>query len=137
MDRSASRHPRLRASARGMVAWSYLLIGLLVLPMMVDLLLHGLGVVSDSILPIPAELGGWLLGMLIFLGWPFAIAVAWFFRRDRLLAFPAVLFLAAELVVVVWFQAAPASGFAEAIVALAGLAFGIAAIRAWVLWIQG
>lgn len=132
MAESETGHARARPLVRGLVAWSYLLAGLLVLPLAVDLVLHDLGVISGSILPVP-ELFGWLTGFLIFLGWPLAIAIAWFFRRDRVLALPAVLFLAAEFVVVVWFQAGPTSRLLELTTALAGAVFGVSAIRAWVL----
>ncbi len=132
MGESETGRSRARPVLRGLVAWSYLLAGLLVLPLAVDLLLHELGVISGSVLPVP-ELFGWLTGFLIFLGWPFAIAIAWFFRLDRVLALPALLFLAAELVVVAWFQVGTTSRLLESITALAGAVFGVGAIRAWVL----
>lgn len=136
MDRSGSRRSRVRAFLRGLVAWGYLAAGLLVLPLMVDLLLHELGLTSDSILPFPPELGGWLLGLLIFLGWPFAIAVAWFLRRDRVLALPAVLFLVAEVMVGIYFRSTGASSLLLSMAGIAGAAFGVAAIRAWAIWIR-
>lgn len=123
---------RARSVVRGLVAWSYLFAGLLVLPLTFDLLLHEIGMISRSILLVP-ELFGWLTGVLIFLGWPFAVAIAWFFRRDWVLALPAVLFLAAELIVLIWFQAGPGSRLLEVTAAVAGAAFGISALRAWVL----
>lgn len=137
MGDSETRHPRVRAALEGLVAWSYLAIGLLVLPMMLDLLLHELGVISGSLLPFPPELGGWLLGLLIFLGWPFAIAIAWFFRRDRVLALPALLFLGGELLLALHFQVFPLSSLLFVICGIAGAAFGVSAIRAWALHIRG
>lgn len=136
MDEPVRRRPRVRALVRGLVASIYLVTGLVVTPLMADLLLHELGVISDSLLPFPPELGGWLLGFLIFLGWPFAIAVAWFFRRDRLLALPAVLFLVAELIFAIGYGTAPASSLLLSLSGLAGAVFGVSAIRAWVLWIR-
>jgi hypothetical protein len=136
MEVFATRRPRLRVFARGLVAWSYLPIGLLVVPMMVDLLLNEFGLISGSILPFPPELGGWLLGVLIFLGWPFAIAIAWYFRRDRVVALPAVLFLGAELIFAIVYWVWPTSGAMLALSGIAGAVFGVSAIRAWVLWIR-
>jgi hypothetical protein len=132
MGESEAGPSRARGALRGLVAWSYVLSALLVLPLSVDVLLHELGLISGSLLPVP-ELFGWLTGVLIFLGWPFALAIVWFFRRDRVLVLPAVLFLAAEMIVVVWFQVAPTSRLLESITALGGAVFGVSAIRAWVL----
>jgi len=126
--------PRVSPLLRGLVAWCYLFTGLLTLPVASDLLLHELGVISGSLLPVP-ELGGWLIGLLIFLGWPFAIACAWIFRRDSVLALPAVLFLAAELMLVIHFQVAPNSKLLSLLSAIAGAVFGISAIRTWMFWV--
>jgi hypothetical protein len=136
MDEPVSRHVRARAFLRGLIAWVYLATGLLVLPLMLDLLLHESGLITGSLLPVAAELGGWLLGLLIFLGWPFAMAIAWFLRRDRVLALPALLFLAAELMVGIYFQSTNPSGLLLSLAGIAGAAFAVGAIRAWAIWIR-
>ena len=136
MGESQPRHTRLRAFLRGFVAWSYLATGLLVVPMMADLMLHELGLISESLLPVPPELGGWVLGVLIFLGWPFAVAIAWFLRQDRVLAVPAVLFLAAELIFAILYWISPTSTLLFSLSGMAGAVYGVSAIRAWVLWIR-
>jgi len=92
----------------------------------------------ESALPetvfIALVLDAFAVGGIIFLGWPFAIAVIWFFRNDRTLIVPAILFLVAEGLLAVNLLAWPSSQAMFRICVAVGGVFCIAAIRAWVLW---
>jgi O-antigen/teichoic acid export membrane protein len=76
------------------------------------------------------------VGGIIFLGWPFAIVIVWFFRHDRRFAVPAILFLVAEGLLATNLLVWPGSQAMFAVCVAFGGVFCIAAIRAWVLWIR-
>ena len=132
-----------RGRWKGVVAWSYLVAGLLVLPLVAEFLLEELGLIPRPIegsLPDALVLGLMLdsifVGGLIFFGWPFVIAIAWFLRHDKRLVVPALVFLVAELLFalnsVLW---PGCDALFRASMAFAGL-FGIAAVWAWAQWLR-
>jgi hypothetical protein len=132
-----------RRKWKAIVAWSYLIVALVALPLFLEFLLEALGVIRppiESALPevvfIALVLDAFAVGGIIFLGWPFAIAIVWFLRHDRRFAAPAILFLVAEGLLATNLLVWPGSQAMFAVCVAFGGVFCIAAIRAWVLWIR-
>ena len=98
-----SRRERLQAWVRPVVRWVYLATGVLILPLVLEGLLEQVGILeppleSTILDPIYVALlfSALAVGGLIFLGWPFAIAVLLLYGREWPLVTPAILFLVAE-----------------------------------------
>lgn len=132
-----------RAKWNGLVAWTYLVTGLLVLPLVLEFLLEELGVIARPIegsLPDVVVLGlmfdAIVVGGLILFGWPFMIAIAWFLRDDKRLAVPAILFLVAEGLLALTNLVFPGSHALFRVSMAAGGLFGITAVRAWIQWMR-
>ena len=133
----------VRGKWKGIVAWSYLIAGLILLPLLLEFLLEQLGVIRppvESALPeavlIALMLDAFAVGGIIFLGWPFAIAIAWFLRHDWRFALPAILFLVAEGLLAIHLLVWPGSQTMFRVCMAFGGIFCIAAIRAWVMWVR-
>jgi len=132
-----------RTKWKGLVAWTYLVAGLLVLPLVLEFLLEELGVIArpmEGSLPDVVVLGlmfdAIVVAGLILFGWPFMIAIAWFLRDDRRLAVPAVRFLVAVGLLALTNLVFPGSQALFRVSMAAGGLFGITAVRAWIQWIR-
>ena len=139
--RGASGLERLRALLRPVIEWAYLATGFLVLALVSEWTLEQVGVmeppmegsIPDS-LYVALVLASMAVGVLIFFGWPFAIAVIWLFRRERRILIPAVSFLAAEVAFAINTLVFP--GSSAMFIVFGGLLSLHAVTGVWA-WIQG
>jgi hypothetical protein len=144
MDTSTPRLERLRAFLRPVIEWSYLVTGMVILALIAAWTLEQVGLLEAPVegsIPDAAYLvlafASMAVGGLIFLGWPFALAVIWLYRRERRILLPAAFFLAAELAFAVNTLVVPGS---EAMFILSGGLLGLHAVtgvRAWARRRQG
>ena len=136
-----------RAAWKALVASSYLVAAVILLPVLVEFVLERTGVLHGPSLE--GELPQSVLIFLLFdalavnglalLYWPVAIVIALFFwKRDRQFAIPAILFLIADgSFFLNAFLALPDSGPLFYVCIAFGWLFAIAAVRAWFLWARG
>jgi hypothetical protein len=141
MDTSKPRLERLRAFMRPVIEWAYLVTGTLILMLIAEWTLEQVGVLQPPVegsIPdavyIALSAASLAVGGLVFLGWPFALAVIWLYRRERPILIPAVAFLAAEVTFAVNTLALPGS---EALFIVFGGLLGIHAVTGVWAWATG
>lgn len=137
-----------REKWKGVVAWSYLVAALILLPLLVEFVLERVGVIRgptvEGQLPDGVVLGlmftALAAGGLVMLYWPVAtLVVLYYWKGDRRFALPAMLFLVADGLFFIngWALELPDSGPLFLACVGSGWLFAIAAVRTWYLWVRG
>jgi hypothetical protein len=133
---------------KGVVAWSYLVAGLILLPLLVEFVLERVGIVQGPTLEGQLPDGVVLVlmftalaaGGLALFYWPVAaVVVLCYWKGDRRFALPAVLFLVAHALFFIngWALGLPDSSPLFLVCIASGWVFAIAAVRTWYRWLRG
>lgn len=130
-----------------LVAWTYLIAALMLIPLLVEFVLERAGVIHGPALEeelpesvvIALMFDALAVGGLALLYWPIAaLIVLFYWKSNRQFAIPALLFLIADgMLLLNVVLALPDSGPLFYVCIAFGWLFAIAAVRAWFLWALG